>query len=29
VREIAKAEDIEHGKFVKIMYATPADDTGL
>ena len=25
VREIKKAEDLEHKKFVKMMYATPSD----
>ena len=27
VREIKKAEEIEHKKFVKMMYATPTDQT--
>lgn len=26
VREIARAEAIEHGKFVKVMYAAPLDN---
>tara|TARA_B100001105_G_C22382634_1_gene440386 strand:+ start:1255 stop:1458 length:204 start_codon:yes stop_codon:yes gene_type:complete len=28
VREIKKAEDLEHKKFVKMMYATPSDQIG-
>jgi hypothetical protein len=27
VREIARAEEIEHNKFVKVMYKAPTDDT--
>jgi len=29
VREIANAEDVEHDKFVKIMYATASADTAV
>ncbi|SVD86847.1 uncharacterized protein METZ01_LOCUS439701 [marine metagenome] len=28
VREIKKAEDLEHKKFVKMMYATPSEQIG-
>jgi len=28
VREIKKAEDLEHKKIVKMMYATPTEQTG-
>ena len=27
-REIKRAEEIEHGKFQKVMYATPGADAG-
>ncbi len=29
VREIKKAEEIEHNKFVRVMYATPTQEAGL
>ena len=29
VREIKRAEEIEHDKFVRVMYATPTQDAGL
>ena len=29
VREIAKAEELEHNKFVKVMYAAPAPEAGV
>ena len=29
VREIKKAEEIEHDKFVRVMYATPTQEAGL
>ena len=29
VREIAKAEELEHSKFVKVMYAAPAQEAGI
>jgi hypothetical protein len=29
VREIKRAEEIEHDKFVRVMYATPTQDSGL
>jgi hypothetical protein len=29
VREIKRAEEIEHNKFVRVMYAAPAQDAGM
>jgi hypothetical protein len=29
VREIKRAEEIEHNKFVRVMYATPTQEAGL
>ncbi len=29
VREIKRAEEIEHDKFVRVMYATPTQEAGL
>lgn len=29
VREIKRAEEIEHDKFVRVMYAAPTQETGL
>jgi hypothetical protein len=29
VREIKRAEEIEHNKFVRVMYAAPTQEAGL
>lgn len=29
VREIKRAEEIEHNKFVRVMYATPTQEAGM